>query len=136
MVVPSERKASTSDQSSVRISGIEPDGRFVEQHQLRPVQQPARQQQPAAHAARQLIDGGVAARTQPRQRQTTIDRLSHIGDPVEAREHRQVVLDRHVHVQVVELRHHAHQRAGLLGLAGQLVSEHADVARVRDRLSQ
>ena len=60
-----------------------------------------------------------------------VHRRAHVAHPVEAREHRQVVLDRDVHVEVVELRHHAHQRARLLRLARQLVAEDPDPALVR-----
>ena len=56
------------------------------------------------------------------------------GDPVEVREHAQVLLDRERDVEVVELRHDAHLRARRLGLVGQPVAEHLELALVGDRL--
>ena len=55
-------------------------------------------------------------------------------DPVEAGEDRQVVLDRDVDVEVVELGDDAHLRPRRLRVARQLVAEHAQLARVGDRL--
>ena len=53
---------------------------------------------------------------------------------VEVREDEQVLLDRQRHVEVVELRHDAAFGARRLGLAGQPVAEHLDLALVGDRL--
>ena len=62
-----------------------------------------------------------------RELQAAVHGRAHVLDPVEPREHGQVVLHRHVHVEVVELRHHAHLGARLLGLGRQLVAEHAQI---------
>ena len=96
---------------------VEPDGRLVEQHQVGLVHEPAGQQQPAAHPARELVDRVAAARLQAREIEPALDRGMHVGDPVKAREHGEVVLHRHVDVEVVELGHHAHLGAGGLGFA-------------------
>jgi hypothetical protein len=56
------------------------------------------------------------------------------GDPVEVREHEQVLLDGQRHVEVVELGDDAHLRPGLLGVLRQPVAEHLELARVRDHL--
>ena len=55
-------------------------------------------------------------------------------DPVEVREHAQVLLDRQRRVEVVELRHDAHLGARRLGVARERVAEHLDLALVGDRL--
>ena len=72
---------------------------------------------------------------QPRELEAAVHGGAHVLDPVEAREHGEVVLHRHVDVEVVELRHHAHLGARLLRLAGQLVAEHRRSALVGDRLA-
>ena len=114
---------------------IEPDGRLVEQHQGRLVQQAAGQEQAAAHPARELVHRVLAPRLQARQVEPALDRGPHVLDAVQAGEHREVVLDGHVDVEVVELRHYAHLGPGGLGLARQLVAEHAQLTLVGDRLA-
>ena len=115
--------------------GIEADGGLVEQQQRRVVREPAREQQTPAHAAGELVDRVAAAPLEPGQGQAAVHRGAHVLHPVEPREHREVVLHRHVHVEVVELRHHAHQRPRLLRVAGQLVAHDGDPALVRDGLA-
>ena len=114
---------------------VEADGRLVEQDQLRVVDQPAGQQQPPAHPAGELVDGVLAAVAQARQVERPVDRGSDVLDPVEAGVDREVVLDRDVDVEVVELGDDPHQRPGRLRLAGQLVAEDAQLAGVGDRLA-
>ena len=86
--------------------------------------EPPRQEQPAPHPTRELVDCVSAARAKARQVEPALDRRPHVGDAVKAREHREVVLDGHVYVQVVELGHDPHLGASGLGLARQLVAEH------------
>ena len=114
---------------------VEADRRLVEQDQLRLVDEAAGEQEAPAHAAGELVDGVVAAVVQPREVERAVDGGGDVRDPVEAREDREVVLDRDVDVEVVELRHDAHLGPGLLRLAGQLVAEHAELALVGDRLA-
>ena len=113
---------------------VEADGRLVEQDQPRFVDQAAGEQQAAAHAAGELVDGVAATVAQARQVERPVDRGADVGDPVEAGEDGQVVLDGDVDVEVVELRHDAHLGAGRLGVAGQLVAERPQLARVGQRL--
>ena len=96
--------------------------------------EPARQEQPAPHPARQLVDRVSAARTEARQVEPALHRRPDVGDAVEAREYGEVVFDGDVDVEVVELGHDPHLGASRLGLARQLVTEHAQLARVGDRL--
>ena len=89
---------------------VEPDGRLVEQDQPRLVHEPARDQQPPAHAARELVDLRVAAVGQVGDRRARARpppplRARHA---VEVREHEQVLLDGQLDVEVVELRDDAH----------------------------
>ena len=114
---------------------IEADGRLVEQQQRRVVREPPGEQQAAAHASGELVDGVAAAPLEPRQREAAVYRGRHVLHAVEPGEDGEVVLHRHVHVEVVELRHHAHLGARLLGLAGKLVPEHRDRALVGQRLA-
>ena len=114
---------------------IEADRGLVEQQERRVVGESARQQEAPAHPARQLVDRVVPASVEPGERQSAVHRGAHVLDPVEPREHGQVVLHGHVHVEVVELRHHAHLGACLLRLTRQLVAEDGDLALVRDGLA-
>ena len=88
---------------------VEADGRLVEQHEPRPVHERARDQQPPAHAARELVDARVAPVDEVRELERALDRRAPLGrgDPVEVREDEQVLLDGQRHVEVVELRHDA-----------------------------
>ena len=115
---------------------VEADGRLVEQHEPRPVHERAGDQQPAAHAAGELVDARVTAVGEVRDLERALDRILALApaEPVEEREHEQVLLDGQRDVEVVELRHDAALRARLLGLAGQLVAEHGELALVGDRL--
>ena len=115
---------------------VEADGRLVEQHEARLVHQPAGDQQPPAHAARQLVHARVAAVAEVGQLERALHGRPALAapEPVEIGEHDQVLLDRQRRVEVVELRHDAALRAGELGLRGQRVAEHADLALVGDRL--
>ncbi len=114
---------------------VEPDRRLVEQDQFRFVDEAAGQQQAPAHAAGELVDGLAAAPAQAGQVESAVDGGADVLDPVEARVHGQVVLDRDVDVEVVELRHDAHLGPGGLGVARQLVAQHVQLAGVGDRLA-
>ena len=133
--MPRVRSPSISDHSSVRICGSRPTVGSSRSIRLRLVQQPAGQQQAPPHPARELVDLVVAPGLQPRQVEPALDRGPDVLDAVQAGEHGEVVLDGHVDVEVVELRHDAHLGARGLGLARQLVAEHAQLARVRDCLA-
>ena len=133
--MPPERRLSISDQSSVRICGIEPDGRLVEQDQPGAVDEAARQQQAPAHPAGELVDLVAAPLGEPGEREAAVHRVAHVGHAIEAREHGEVVLDRHVDVEVVELRDDAHLGPRLLRLVRQHVAEHPDRALVRQGLA-
>ena len=133
--MPAARRSSTSVQISRADLRVEADGRLVEQDELRIVEQPAGDEQPPAHAARELVDGVVAAIEQARKPERTIDGRGDVADAVEAREHLQVLLDGDVDVEVVELRDDAHLGPGLLGPLRQLVIEHPEHALVGDRLA-
>jgi hypothetical protein len=109
---------------------VEPNGRLVEQQQRRVVHEPAREQQAAAHAAGELVDRVAPAPVEACQVKPAVHRGPHVLDPVEPREHGEVVLHRHVHVEVVELGDHTHLRPRLLRLAGQLVAQDGDPALV------
>ena len=115
---------------------VEADGRLVEQHEPRLVHERARDQQPPPHAARQLVGARVAAVAEARHLERALDRGLALGarDPVEVREHAQVLLDGQRRVEVVELRHDAHLGARRLRVAGERVAEHLDLALVGDRL--
>jgi hypothetical protein len=93
-------------------------------------------QQAPPHAARQLLDPGAAALAQVGDGQRALDRVPPLAarDPVEVREHDEVLLDVERLVEVVELRHDAHGRARGLGILGQPMAEDLDLARVGDRL--
>ena len=58
------------------------------------------------------------------------------ADPVQVCEDEQVLLDGQRHVEVVELRHDAALRAGLLRVLRQPVAEHLELALVGDRLGR
>ena len=115
---------------------VEADGRLVEEHEPRPVDERARDQQPPAHAAGELVDAAVAPVDEVRHLERALDRGAPLGagDPVEVREDEQVLLDGQRHVEVVELRHDPALRAGRLRLLGQPEAEHLELAFVRDRL--
>ena len=74
--------------------------------------QAPREQQAAAHPARELVDRVLAAVGQARELERPVDRGGDVGDAVEPREDREVVLDRDVDVEVVELRDDAHHARG------------------------
>ena len=114
---------------------VQADGRLVEQQQPRAVHERAGDEQPPAHAARQLVDLRVAAVGEVGDLQRALDRGLALAarQPVEVREDEQVLLDGQRRVEVVELRRDAHRRARLLGLAGQRVAEHLELAGVGDR---
>jgi hypothetical protein len=115
---------------------IQPDRRLVEQQQARLVHERAGDQQPPAHAARQLADLGTPAIGQVRDPQRAVDRGAPLRapDPVEVREDQEVLLDGQRHVEVVELRDDAHLGTRGLGVLGQAVAQHLDLALVGDRL--
>ncbi len=116
---------------------VEADGRLVEQHEPRLVHEPARDQQPPAHAAGELVDLRVAAVAQVGDLQRALDRGFAVRaiDPVEVREDEQVLLDGQRHVEVVELRHDAALRArATFDCLRELEAEDLDLALVRDRL--
>ena len=115
--------------------GIEADGGLVEQQERRVVGEAAREQEAPAHAARELVHRVVPASVEAGERESAVHGGAHVLHAVEPREDGQVVLHRHVHVEVVELRHHAHLGARLLRLAGQLVTQDRDLALVRDGLA-
>ena len=104
---------------------VETDGRLVEQQQPRAVDEPTGQQQATTHAARELVDGVLAAIGQARDSERPVDRGRDVGHAIETGEDGEVLLDRDVDVEVVELRHHAHLGPGGLGPRGQLVAEDA-----------
>ena len=79
----------------------------------------------------ELVDGVASAVAQAGQLEGAVDRGADVLDAVEARVHRQVVLDGDVDVEVVELGDDAHLGAGGLGVGGQLVAQHPQLARVR-----
>ena len=85
---------------------VEADGRLVEQHELRPVDERARDQQAPPHPARELVDARVAPVAEVRDLERALDRRVPLvpRDPVEVREDEQVLLDGERHVEVVELR--------------------------------
>ena len=58
---------------------IEADGRLVEQHEPRPVHERARDQQPAAHPARELVDPRVAPVDEVRDLERALDRVAPLG---------------------------------------------------------
>jgi hypothetical protein len=115
---------------------VEADGRLVQEHQPRTVDEPAGDQEPSAHAAGELVHPGVPSLDQVRHRERALDRRAPLGaaDPVEVREHDQVLLDRERRVEVVELRDDAALGARLLRLARQAVAEHLDLPLIGDRL--
>ena len=115
---------------------VEPDGRLVEQHEPRPVDERPGDQQPPPHPAGELVHARVAAVDEVRQLERALDRVAPLGasDPVEVREDEQVLLDRERHVEVVELRRDAELRARLLRLVRQPEAEHLELALVGDRL--
>ena len=113
---------------------VEPDGRLVEQDQLRLVDEAAGEQQAAAHPAGELVDGVAAAVAQAGQVEAAVDRGADVLDPVEAGVDGEVVLDGDVDVEVVELGDDAHLGPGRLRVAGQLVAQHPQLAGVGDRL--
>ena len=133
--MPRERRSSISVQSSVRIWGSSPTVGSSSRISFGFVDEAAGEQQAPAHAAGELVDGVAAALAQAGQVERPVDRGADVRHAVEARVHREVVLDRDVDVEVVELRHDAHLGPGRLGVAGQLVAEHAQLARVGDRLA-
>ena len=115
---------------------IEPDRRLVEEHEPRPVHERACDQQAAAHAAGELVDARVAAVDELRHLERPLDRRAALGaaDPVEVREHEQVLLDRERHVEIVELRHDPALRARDLRLGRKREAQNLDLALVGDRL--
>lgn len=116
--------------------GVESDRGLVEQQQSGLVNQRASDQQPPAHAPRQLVDLRVAAVAELGDLHGPVHGGPALGarHAVEVGEHEQVLFDRERHVQVVELGDHAALGPGLLGLARERVSEHFDVALIGDHL--
>ena len=85
---------------------VEADRRLVEQHEPRAVDERAGDQQPPPHAARELVDAGVAPVDELRHLERALDRVVPLvpADPVEVREDEQVLRHRQRRVEVVELR--------------------------------
>ena len=115
---------------------VEADGRLVEQEQARLVQQRAGDEQPAPHAAAQLVDLALAAVLQVRDVERAVHRLLALAlrHAVEVGEDEEVLLDGERHVEVVELGDDAHLGAGLLRVVGQPVAEDLELALVGDDL--
>jgi hypothetical protein len=115
---------------------IEPDGGLVEEHEARPVNERPGDQEPPAHPAGQLVDAGVAAGAQVRDLERALHRRRALvpAQPVEPREHAQVLLDGERRVEVVELGDDAALGPRLLRLAGEPEAEHLELALVGDGL--
>ena len=115
---------------------VEADGRLVEQDEPRPVHERPRDQQPPPHPAAQLVHPRVGAVRELGDLERAVDRGAALAaaEPVEEREHDQVLLDGQRHVEVVELRDDAALRARLLGVLRQLPAQHLELALVGDRL--
>src|SRR5262249_1188306 len=115
---------------------VETDRWLVHEHKLRPVHERAGDQEPPPHPAGKLVDAGVPPVDEPRHLERPLDRLLPVRavDPVEVREDQQVLLDGERDIEVVELRHHAALRAGLLRVSRQREAEHLELALVGDRL--
>jgi hypothetical protein len=115
---------------------VQADRRLVEQQQPRAVDEPARDQQPPPHAARQLVDLRRAPVGEVGDLERALDRRPALGpaEPVEVGEDAQVLLDGQRRVEVVELRHDAHLGPRDLRLLGQPVAQDLELAGVRDDL--
>ncbi|MEJ7657746.1 MAG: hypothetical protein WKF33_12040, partial [Thermoleophilaceae bacterium] len=89
-------------------------------------------EQAASHPARELVHHAVGAAGEVGHLQSAGDRVLALvlRHAVEPREHRQVLTHRELEVEVVELGHHPAAGASLLGLAGQAMAEHLDLAGV------
>ena len=136
IVVPSDAQRVDQRPQLLADLRVEADGRLVHQDEARPVDERARDQQAAAHPARELVDARVAAVAEVRDLERALDRGAPVGarDPVEVREDEQVLLDGERRVEVVELRDDAALRARHLRLARQPEAEHLELALVGDRL--
>ena len=99
--------------------------------------QRARDQQPALHAARELRRAVLGALPEPREREGGGYRaVAIIGrHAIEPREHFEHRAHAEIDVEVALLRADAHARPRELRFARQLVSEHAERAGVGDRLA-
>ena len=91
-----------------------------------------------AGACRRYSSSTLVSRRSPRLAMPSARSIAGLAlacrHPVEVREDQQVLLDRERDVEVVELRHHAHLRARLLGVLGQPEAEHLELALVGDHL--
>ena len=93
-------------------------------------------QEPAPHAARELVDPGVAAVAELRHLDRSVDRGTALcaWDAVEVREDQQVLLDGEGRVEIVELRRDAELGARLLRLVRESITEELELSLVGDRL--
>ena len=115
---------------------IETDRRLIEKDEPGLMHERTCDQQTPPHAAGELVDARVAAVDELGHLERPLDRRTALGaaDPVEVREHEQVLLDRERDVEIVELRHDSALRARDLRLGRELEAQNLDLALVRDRL--
>ena len=106
---------------------VEAGGRLVEHEDARLVDQRPGDGQPPLHAARQVVDLGVALLLELREPQELVGpRRAHgPGDAEVAAVHDEVVPHAQLGVEVVLLRHHAEQRPDLRAVRVGVEAEHA-----------
>ena len=135
---PSDRRLSMSAHSSCRTCGSSPTvgsssrtrrGRWTSARAIR-----SRRRMPPESSSTRVSRRPVEVRDLERP----LDRRRALvpAEPVEPREHAQVLLDRERGVEVVELGDDPALRPGLLRLAGQPVAQHLELALVGDRLGR
>ena len=109
---------------------VEPDGRLVEQQQPRPVQQRARDLDPAHLPAREIADLAAGAVGELDAREHSSARCARVApaDAVQRGVIEQVLHHREIEVERARLEHDAHQPQRLARLAADVMAEDADVA--------
>ena len=99
---------------------VEPDGRLVEQKQPRPMQQRARDLEPAHLSAREVahLAAGAIGKADARQHLVTPQARIAPADAVQRGVIEQVLHHREIEIERARLEHHAHQPQRFAGRPG------------------
>ena len=110
---------------------VEPDGRLVEQQQPRPMQQRARDLEPAHLPAREVAHLAAGAIGEPDPRQHLVAARARLApaDAVQRGVIEQVLHHREIEIERARLEHHAEQPQRFAGRAPDVVAEDARCGR-------
>ena len=118
---------------------VEPDGRFVEQQQTRPMQQRARNFDAADLAAREIARLVIGAIGEARARQRLLwPRCFRLGaaDSVQGRVIKKILHDAQFEIERARLKHDAEAAQGFTGFARDIMAEDLDRCPRAPRISR